>query len=151
MKNHKKDNETRKSMQELSKFERKIDQRKQQIQCACQHSVMGVMTLTSVPTGNGKQYRCTLCNKTVDIKSVDETRFNDARRVIDTVCDHLKIQCNGASKGDRKLVEKIAQTQYAVSQLGQMFEASKNQMNKRNDKNNDRNKNRNRNSDARFA
>lgn len=140
----KQDVNPRKMMKELFKVERKINQEKQQIQCACLHNKSGIMTLHGTPGSNGKTYRCTLCDKPVDIRTVKPEQFKTAVKVLDTVCDHLKIQCTGAGKSDRKLAGEIAQIQYGLCRLESFYEASNAQSNKRRERDENRqNKRRN--------
>lgn len=143
MKQHHRDykdnSNTKKIMKDLLKVERRIGQEKQQVQCACLHNKMGVMTLQGIPNGNGKTYRCTLCDKPVDIRRVSDDQFFTAIKTLDKVCDHLKINCNAANKADKKLANELAQTQFALYKLEVYYEASKNQSSKRQERENNRN------------
>lgn len=145
---HFKDNQNvSKSMKELRKYKNKIDREEVKLQCVCKHTVNNMPALVSVGSGpNGKEYRCNRCNKPIDIHPVSADKFKSVLAVVDVVCDQLKMQNTGSSKGDRKFLEKVSQTQYALYDLSIIFDAAQNMQNKQNDrKNNNRNGERRRN------
>ena len=147
MKHFKDNQDVRKGMKELRKYKNKIDQEEVKLQCVCKHTVNGLPSLVPVGNGpNGKEYRCNKCNKVIDIHPVSQDKFKSVLGVVDIVCDQLKMQNTGTSKGDRKFLEKISQVQYGLYDLSRIFDSSQNMKNKQNEKrNNNRNGERRRN------
>ena len=107
----KKNTKIQKESVEISKREAGLRKAREKNMCKCTHvKNKGDYSLVKDKSSNNPlHYKCTQCDKKIDITKLDEAKIDEALNIVDRMCDIIKMTIASSNKeSDIEFVDKIS-------------------------------------------
>lgn len=110
-------NQIKKRVKQGRDVQQRLSLHMEKLKCECTHTKHGEPTITPMHNRrNGElTYMCTACTKeNINLKRHDEDVIDNAIKIVDSMCDVIKLSIDVGSEKDREIGEEIAKLQFSA-------------------------------------